>query len=108
MKPARLLQNRLFWPIAGLALLLLFNAFFDRGFFEVTSRDGNFYGPIFTVVRLAVKVMLLAMGMTLVIATGGVDLSVGSVMGIVGALAAFCSTTHGWPFAALIGISAIV
>jgi galactofuranose transport system permease protein len=101
-------QHRLFWPIAGLGLLLLFNLIFDRSFFEITSRDGNFYGPMFTVVRLAVKVMLLAMGMTLVIATGGVDLSVGSVMGVVGALAAFCSATHGWPFAALLGVSFIV
>jgi ribose/xylose/arabinose/galactoside ABC-type transport system permease subunit len=105
---SRILQNRLFWPIAGLGLLLLFNLVFDRSFFEITSRDGNLYGPIFTVVRLAVKVMLLAMGMTLVIATGGVDLSVGSVMGVVGALAAFCATTHSWPFAPILGISAVV
>lgn len=82
----RLLQSRLTWPLAGLALLLLFNLFFDRAFFEISMRDGNFYGPMVTVLRLAVKVMLLAMGMTLVIATGGVDLSVGSVMAVVGAL----------------------
>jgi galactofuranose transport system permease protein len=108
MSKPGILQNRLFWPVAGLGLMLLFNAIFDRSFFELTSRDGNFYGPMFTVVRLAVKVMLLAIGMTLVIATGGVDLSVGSVMGVVGALAAFCSTTHGWPLAALLGIAVLV
>ncbi|MGB0581210.1 MAG: ABC transporter permease subunit, partial [Limisphaerales bacterium] len=36
--------------------------------------------------------MLLALGMTLVIATGGVDLSVGSLMAIAGALAAVLVT----------------
>jgi galactofuranose transport system permease protein len=105
MKPARLLQSRLFWPIAGLALLLLYNLIFDRSFFEVTARDGNLYGPTLTVLRLAVKVMLLSIGMTLVIATGGVDLSVGSIMAIVGALVASLSTTLHLPFPALIAIA---
>src|SRR5687767_7839653 len=105
MNPKRLFQSRLFWPIAGLALLLLYNLFFDRTFFEVTARDGNLYGPTLTVVRLAVKVMLLAIGMTLVIATGGVDLSVGSVMAIVGALVASLATNHQLPFIALLGVA---
>jgi simple sugar transport system permease protein len=104
----RLLQSRLVWPIAGLALLLLYNLIFDRSFFEVTPRDGNLYGPTLTVVRLAVKVMLLAMGMTLVIATGGVDLSVGSVMAIVGALVASLATNQQLPFVALFGIAMAV
>src|ERR1044072_1694103 len=58
-----------------------------------------------TVVRLAVKVMLLSIGMTLVIATGGVDLSVGSVMAIVGALVASLSTNQHLPFFALLAIA---
>lgn len=105
MKLSRLLQSRLFWPIAGLALLLLYNLIFDRSFYEVTARDGNLYGPTLTVVRLAVKVMLLAIGMTLVIATGGVDLSVGSVMAIVGALIASLSGNPNIPFVALLAIA---
>lgn len=105
MKATRVFQSRLFWPILGLALLLLFNLIFDRSFFEVTSRDGNLYGPMLTVLRLAVKVMLLSIGMTLVIATGGVDLSVGSVMAIVGALVANLSATQHLPFPALLAIA---
>lgn len=101
----RVWQSRLLWPIAGLALLLLFNLVFDRSFFDITSRDGNLYGPTLTVLRLAVKVMLLSLGMTLVIATGGVDLSVGSVMAVVGALVASLGTNQHWPFVALIGVS---
>jgi len=105
---SRLAQSRLIWPLAGLALLLLFNLVFDRAFFDLSTRDGNLYGPIITVLRLAVKVMLLAMGMTLVIATGGVDLSVGSVMAIVGALVAFLAERAqlGFPGLLAVGLAA--
>jgi len=104
----RILNSRIFWPVAGLALLLLFNLIFDIKFFEITTRDGNFYGPLFTVVRLAVKVMLLAIGMTIVIATGGVDLSVGAVMAVAGALVATLAANHQVPFVGLIGVALAV
>jgi len=100
--------QRLIWPLAGLGLLVLFNLMFDRAFFEITTRDGNLYGPVMTILRLAVKVMLLAIGMTLVIAAGGVDLSVGSVMAVAGALVAYLSTQGDWPFAALLGVAVLV
>ena len=41
------------------------------------------------------KVMLLSLGMALVIATGGVDLSVGAVMAIAGSMAALLLTKSG-------------
>ena len=102
---SRLAQSRLIWPLAGLALLLLFNLAFDRAFFDLSTRDGNLYGPMITVLRLAVKVMLLATGMTLVIATGGVDLSVGSVMAIVGALVAFLAERAQLGFPGLLAVA---
>src|ERR1700727_2016134 len=80
--------STLFWPIAGLALLLLFNLIFSRGFFHLEIRDGHCYGTLIDILTQGSKVMLLAIGMTLVIATGGVDLSVGSIMAIAGAVAA--------------------
>ena len=98
-------SSRLWWPLAGLALLLVFNLIFDRGFFDLGTRDGNIYGPLLTVLRLSVKVMFLALGMTLVIATGGVDLSVGSVAAVVGALVAHLGASGQWPFLSLIGVA---
>jgi simple sugar transport system permease protein len=98
-------SNRLLWPLVGLALLLIFNLIFDRGFFEIGTREGNLYGPLLTVLRLSVKVMFLALGMTLVIATGGVDLSVGSVAAVVGALVAHLAAAGQWPFLVLIGVA---
>src|SRR5258705_13985163 len=80
--------GNLLWPLVGLALLLIFNAAFSSGFFSLKILDGRLYGTPVDIFHQGSKVMLLAMGMTLVIATGGVDLSVGSIMAIAGAVAA--------------------
>ncbi len=78
--------GRLTWPLVALALLLLFNAVFTEGFFNVRWQDGNLYGTPVNIVRDASLIVLVALGMTLVIATGGIDLSVGAVMAISGAI----------------------
>ncbi len=98
-------RSRLVWPILGLAFLLAFNAIFDPGFFALGTRDGHLYGPLVTVLRLSVKVMFLALGMTLVIATGGVDLSVGSVAAVVGALVAHLAADSGWSWPPLLAVA---
>lgn len=98
-------HSRLLWPVLGLGLLLLFNLIVDRGFFALGIQDGHLYGPLVSVLRLGVKVMFLALGMTLVIATGGVDLSVGSVAAVVGALVAHLASGGAWSFPALLAIA---
>lgn len=80
--------NPIVWPLIGLVLILLFNAWMTPGFFSVEVRDGRLYGSLVDVVNRAAPVLLLSLGMTLVIATGGVDLSVGAIMAIAGAVAA--------------------
>jgi ribose transport system permease protein len=65
---------------AALILLIIFNIFVTPHFLAVETLTNNLYQVAETVI--------LAMGMTLVIATGGIDLSVGSVMSIAGSLAA--------------------
>jgi simple sugar transport system permease protein len=52
--------------------------------------------------------MLLAVGMTLVIATAGIDLSVGSVMALCGAVAALGMTERGWGIPVAIAAALIV
>jgi galactofuranose transport system permease protein len=74
--------KRVFWTVGALALLLLFNQFFTPGFFNIQLLNGHFYGSRIDVLNQGAKVMLLSLGMVLVIATGGVDLSVGAVMAI--------------------------
>ena len=75
-------ESRIFFPIVALFLILLFDFIFIPGFFNIENRDGNLYGSLIDILRNGSTVSLLAIGMTLVIATAGVDLSVGAVMAI--------------------------
>lgn len=93
----------LLWPALGLVALLTFNAIYAPGFFRLEFRDGHLYGNLIDILNQGSKVMLLAIGMTLVIATGGVDLSVGSLMAIAGSVAAVLVTQTTLPFAAVVG-----
>jgi simple sugar transport system permease protein len=80
-------RHRLFWPAAVLAALLLYNLVFTPGFYSIDIRDGHLFGNLIDILRFGAPLILVALGMTMVIATGGIDLSVGSVVAISGALA---------------------
>jgi galactofuranose transport system permease protein len=80
-------ESRLFLPLIALLLILLFDLIFIPGFFSIENRDGNLHGSLIDIFRNGSTVMLLAIGMTLVIATGGIDLSVGAVMAIAASVA---------------------
>jgi ribose/xylose/arabinose/galactoside ABC-type transport system permease subunit len=84
----RVTENKLFFPLVALALILLVDLILIPGFFSIQTREGNLYGSLIDIVRNGSTVSLLAIGMTLVIATGGVDLSVGAVMAIAASVAA--------------------
>src|SRR5262245_28426589 len=98
----------LVWAVSGLALLLLFNLLFTPGFFTVTVREGHLYGVLIDILNHGSKVMLLALGMALVIATRGVDLSVGAIMAIAGAVAARAINTGSISFGAVIALALVV
>ena len=83
----RITESRLFFPIVALSLILLFDFIFIPGFFNIENRSGNLHGSLIDIFRNGSTVMLLAIGMTLVIATGGVDLSVGATMAIAASVA---------------------
>ncbi|HUS40276.1 MAG TPA: ABC transporter permease [Pirellulales bacterium] len=76
------------WPAVALLVLLAFNFFANPNFFHLEIVEGRISGSLVDVLERAAPVVLLSLGMTLVIATGGVDLSVGAVMAMSGALAA--------------------
>ena len=98
-------------PVLALALLLLFNLFFSRNFFVLEIRDGNLYGTLLDILHQGAPLMLLAIGMSAVIGTGGIDLSVGSVMAISGAVGAvLVSAGHspGFAFAAALATTTAI
>ncbi len=84
----RATESMLFLPTAGLLLLFVADFFLIPGFFNIEFKDGHLYGNLIDILVHGSPTMVLAMGMTLVIATGGVDLSVGAVMAITASLAA--------------------
>ncbi|MCF3650654.1 ABC transporter permease [Synoicihabitans lomoniglobus] len=86
-KPSRQ-RSPVWWPAIGLLILIAVNAVFDPGFLKMTIVDGHLYGTPIDLFNQGSRVMLLALGMTLVIATGGVDLSVGSVVAVSAAVCA--------------------
>ena len=85
-KVKKVTSNHLFLPLFALALLLVFNAFATPGFFAIEFQNGQFYGRIIDILNRASILVILSMGMTFVIATGGIDISQGSVIAISGAI----------------------
>ena len=65
--------------LIALALLIIFNFAFTRNFASMQTLNVN--------LTQVCTIVIVAVGMTLVIGTGGIDLSVGSLMAISGALA---------------------
>ncbi|OLP51476.1 sugar ABC transporter permease [Allorhizobium taibaishanense] len=76
---------------AALLAVLLLNWLVFPGFFDIAWRDGRLFGSLIDVLNRGAPVAILAVGMTAIIATRGVDLSVGAVMAVAGAVAATCA-----------------
>ncbi|MCJ2064700.1 ABC transporter permease [Methylobacterium sp. J-088] len=66
-------------------------------FLDVHLQDGRLFGSLVDVFNRGAPVALLSLGMVLVVATGGIDLSVGAVMAIAGAVAASLADTQPLP-----------
>ena len=85
----RLHLERLANPqLLALAGVLLINWLLFPNFFRITWQDGRLFGSLIDVINRGAPVAILAIGMTGVIATKGVDLSVGAIMAVCGAVAA--------------------
>ena len=69
---SRLFSNQTFWVVIAVVLACLFLSFATDSF--ATSKN------IFNITRNVTFVAIIALGMTFVIITGGIDLSVGSVL----------------------------
>ncbi len=89
-----LTHNRFFWPLAALALIIFSNLLISPDFFHLEIKNARLYGSLIDVLNRSAPIALLAMGMSLVIATGGIDLSVGAVIAISGAVCANLLNSH--------------
>ena len=94
---SRMMRHRLFWPSACLVALIAVNTIVRPQFISITLRDGELYGPLVDILRQSAPLMLVALGMTVVIATRGIDLSVGAVMAVSGAVTLTIISGSGHP-----------
>jgi simple sugar transport system permease protein len=83
----KLNASGLLWTFVALFLMLLINLIINPQFFSLQVKDGHLYGSLIDILNNGAPLMVVAVGMTLVIATGGTDLSVGPVIAITGAIA---------------------
>ena len=87
-------KHRLFWPVVALLVLLLGDLIAQPSFFSIELRDGHLYGNLVDILKNGAPLVLIAIGMTVVVATRGIDLSVGAVVAISGALACLWISGH--------------
>ncbi|HRL10674.1 MAG TPA: ABC transporter permease [Aggregatilineales bacterium] len=82
-------QNRkALWPVMALVIILTVNWLISPNFFSIQIVQDRYFGSVIDILNRGAPVCLLAIGMSLVIATKGIDLSVGAVIAICGAVAA--------------------
>jgi galactofuranose transport system permease protein len=93
--------------VGALLIVFLVNWIVFRDFFAIRLQDGRLFGSVIDVFNRGAPVALLALGMTLVIATRGIDLSVGAVMAIAGATAATL-TAQGYPLPLVVLMTCMV
>jgi simple sugar transport system permease protein len=84
-----LLRTPWFWGIIGIVLLLSLNVIKDPTYLSVgiNPTTGQLSGNLLDILRVSAPIIMIALGMTFVIATKGIDLSVGSIMAVGGAAA---------------------
>ncbi|WP_027571848.1 ABC transporter permease [Bradyrhizobium sp. WSM1743] len=92
-----LLPRRGIAQILALIVILAVDRVVSPQFFDLRLQDGRLFGSLIDVLNRGTPVALLSLGMVLVIATRGIDLSVGAVMAICGAIAASLADSHGLP-----------
>ena len=83
--------------VVALVAILLANWLVSPQFFDIRLQDGRLFGSLIDVLNRGAPVALLSLGMVLVIAMRGIDLSVGAIMAICGAVAASLADSHSLP-----------
>jgi galactofuranose transport system permease protein len=81
--------QRAIWPVLALVLILIVDGFISPGFFAIRIVEGRVFGSLIDILYRAMPIAVVALGMAVVIGTKGIDLSVGSVIAICGAVIAW-------------------
>lgn len=84
----KLLGARYVWAVVAILVLLAVNLLRDPGYLAISVNPvtENLSGNLLDILRNAAPILMISVGMCLVISTSGIDLSVGSVMAVSGAV----------------------
>lgn len=84
-----ILKNKLTWAVIAEVIILAVAGILRPEFFsiEFNQTTGMLYGSLIDIVNRSAEITIIAMGMTLVIALGGTDISVGALVAVAGAFA---------------------
>jgi len=96
-------RTKLYWGLAAIFLVGVLTS-------PISSKGNNIflsYGNLLDVLRQVSITGLIATGMTAVILTAGIDLSVGSIMALCSVVCAMLLTVEGWTPAAAMGLPAL-
>ena len=81
------LKSQLALPIVALVVMLIINVIITPTFFKISIQNGVLYGFIIDILNRSCELIILAVGMTLVVASSrGTDISVGAIMAVSGAI----------------------
>jgi len=82
-------RSKLTWAVVAEILILVVCLIVRPDFFEISYQPGTgmLYGSLIDIINRSSEITIIAMGMTLVIALGGTDLSVGALVAVSGAIA---------------------
>ena len=88
MNLSGLMQSKVTWAVIAEALILLVCFIIRPDFFSISYQPstGMLYGSLIDIVNRSAEITIISMGMTLVIALGGTDLSVGALVAVAGAI----------------------
>ena len=86
---SNIMQSKITWAIVAELLILLVCFIIRPDFFSIKYQPatGMLYGSLIDILNRSAEITIISMGMTLVIALAGTDLSVGSLVALSGALA---------------------
>lgn len=82
-------KNKLTWAVIAELLILLVAGILEPSFFKIeyNQTTGMLYGSLIDIINRSAEITIIAMGMTMVIALGGTDISVGALVAVAGAFA---------------------
>ena len=82
-------KSKLAWAVIAELAILAVAGILRPDFFriEYNATTGMFYGSIVDIINRSSEITIIAMGMTMVIALGGTDISVGALVAVAGAFA---------------------